>query len=59
MKKYESRRLFQYSLFNKKRNEFIIDIDKSNVDMLNNLHVEKIINEDIYSKLVRKNKKWI
>ncbi len=45
--------------------EFIIDIDKSNVDMLNNLHVEKIINEGIYSKLyVRKNKemdleKWI
>ena len=45
--------------------EFIIDIDKSNVDMLNNLHVEKIVNEGIYSKLyVRKNKemdleKWI
>ena len=45
--------------------EFIIDIDKSNVDMLNNLHVEKINNEGIYSKLyVRKNKemdleKWI
>ena len=56
---------FNIVYLTRKEIEFIIDIDKSNVDMLNNLHVEKIINEDIYSKLyVRKNKemdleKWI
>ena len=56
---------FNIVYLTRKEIEFIIDIDKSNVDMLNNLHVEKIINEGIYSKLyVRKNKemdleKWI
>ena len=56
---------FNIVYLTRKEIEFIIDIDKSNVDMLNNLHVEKIVNEGIYSKLyVRKNKemdleKWI
>tara|TARA_B100000085_G_scaffold276572_1_gene295887 strand:- start:557 stop:1183 length:627 start_codon:yes stop_codon:yes gene_type:complete len=56
---------FNIVYLTRKEIEFIIDIDKSNVDMLNNLHVEKINNEGIYSKLyVRKNKemdleKWI
>lgn len=49
---------FNIVYLTRKEIEFIIDIDKSNVDMLNNLHVEKINNEGIYSKLyVRKNKK--